>query len=69
MAYTFTSRYYYAGGKLMRMSWGANILDFFYDESGRPYAMKYNGTVYYYITNLQGDNAHRKRQRHGCCKL
>ena len=55
MAYTFTSRYYYAGGKLMRMSWGANILDFFYDESGLPYAMKYNGTVYYYVTNLQGD--------------
>ena len=40
---------------MMRMSWGANILDFFYDESGLPYAMKYNGTVYYYITNLQGD--------------
>lgn len=39
----------------MRMSWGANILDFFYDESGLPYAMKYNSTAYYYITNLQGD--------------
>ena len=39
----------------MRMSWGANIPNFFYDESGLPYAMKYNGTVYYYITNLQGD--------------
>ncbi len=50
-----TYRYYYAGGKLMRMTWGANILDFFYDESGLPYAMKYNGTVYYYVTNLQGD--------------
>ena len=50
-----TYRYYYASGKLMRMSWGANIVDFFYDESGLPYAMKYNGTVYYYITNLQGD--------------
>lgn len=50
-----TYSYYYAGGKLMRMSWGANIIDFFYDESGQPYAMNYNGTVYYYITNLQGD--------------
>ena len=48
-------RYYYASGKLMRMSWGTNIIDFFYDESGLPYAMKYNGTAYYYITNLQGD--------------
>ena len=48
-------RYYYASGRLMRMSWGTNIIDFFYDESGQPYAMKYNGTAYYYITNLQGD--------------
>ena len=42
----------------MRMSWGANIVDFFYDANGAPYAMKYNGTVYYYITNLQGDVMH-----------
>jgi len=26
-----------------------------YDESGVPYAFDYNGTIYYYITNLQGD--------------
>ena len=50
-----TYRYYYAGGKLMRMTWGTNTIDFFYDANGTPYAMKYNGTVYYYITNLQGD--------------
>ena len=50
-----TYRYYYAGGKLMRMTWGANTIDFFYDANGAPYAMKYNGTVYYYVTNLQGD--------------
>ena len=50
-----TYRYYYAGGKLMRMTWGGNTIDFFYDESGLPYAMKHNGTVYYYVTNLQGD--------------
>ena len=42
MAYTFTSRYYYAGGKLMRMNWGANILDFFYDESGLTYAITWD---------------------------
>ena len=48
-------RYYYASGKLMRMSWGTNTIDFFYDANGTPYAMKYNGTVYYYVTNLQGD--------------
>lgn len=39
----------------MRMTWGTNTIDFFYDASGLPYAMKYNGTVYYYVTNLQGD--------------
>ena len=48
-------RYYYASGKLMRMTWGGNTIDFFYDANGTPYAMKYNGTVYYYVTNLQGD--------------
>ena len=50
-----TYQYYYASGKLMRMTWGANTIDFFYDANGTPYAMKYNGTVYYYVTNLQGD--------------
>ena len=53
-----TYRYYYAGGKLMRMTWGTNTIDFFYDASSLPYAMKYNGTVYYYVTNLQGDVMH-----------
>ena len=48
-------RYYYASGRLMRMTWGTNTIDFFYDANGTPYAMKYNGTAYYYITNLQGD--------------
>ena len=47
--------YFYAGSKLMRESYGSNTLDFFYDANGTPYALKYNGTVYYYVTNLQGD--------------
>ena len=47
--------YYYAGGKLLRETFGSNTLDFFYDASGNPYALKHNGTTYYYITNLQGD--------------
>ena len=29
--------------------------NFFYDNSGTPYAMQVDGTTYYYITNLQGD--------------
>ena len=50
--------YYYAGGKLLRETWGSNTLDFFYDAMGTPYALKYNGTLYYYVTNLQGDILH-----------
>ena len=55
---TTEHKYYYAGGKLMRETWGSNTLDFFYDAQGTPYAVKYNGTLYYYITNLQGDVLH-----------
>ena len=50
-----TYRYIYAGDKLMRMTVGDDILDFSYDANGAPLTMTYNGTVYYYITNLQGD--------------
>ena len=39
----------------MRESYSGNFLDFSYDANGYPYALKYNGTTYYYITNLQGD--------------
>ena len=47
--------YYYASGKLLRETYGSNVLDFSYDANGNPYALKYNGVIYYYITNLQGD--------------
>jgi len=50
-----TYNYIYAGDKLMRMTVGNDILDFSYDTNGAPLTMTYNGTVYYYITNLQGD--------------
>ena len=50
-----TYSYLYAGGKLMRQTDGTNTLDFFYSENGHPYALKHNGTIYYYVTNLQGD--------------
>ena len=52
---TTKHNYYYAGGKLMRETYGSNTLDFFYDATGTPYALKSNSTVYYYVTNLQGD--------------
>ena len=48
--------YYYAGDKLIRMTIGEDTeMDFLYDHAGQPYAVKYNGTVYYYILNQQGD--------------
>ena len=50
-----TYNYIYAGDKLMRMTVGNDTLDFSYDTNGVPLTMSYNGTVYYYITNLQGD--------------
>lgn len=56
-----TSIYFYASGKLLRevrynsADQTTAVLDFFYAYDGTPYAMKYNGTVYYFLTNLQGD--------------
>ena len=50
-----TYTYIYADDKLMRMTVGDDVLDFSYDTNGAPLTMTYNGTVYYYITNLQGD--------------
>ena len=47
--------YYYSGDKLVRLSYGDVVMDFFYDAEGRPYAMKYNNTKLYYVLNAQGD--------------
>ena len=55
--------YVYASGKLLRdtveSGGSTKILDFRYDQSGAPYSLTYTvgstSTVYYYITNLQGD--------------
>ena len=33
----------------------SHVMDFIYDNNGKPYAFYYDGTLYYYITNLQGD--------------
>ncbi|MBQ6430860.1 MAG: hypothetical protein IJJ99_03165 [Oscillospiraceae bacterium] len=58
-------KYVTQNGKVVRETIGsgstAKVLDFIYDESGRPFALNYstnNGssfTTYYYILNLQGD--------------
>ena len=60
---TETHSYIYASGKLLRETitgnGAAKILDFRYDQTGAPYSLTYTvgstSTVYYYVTNLQGD--------------
>ena len=54
--YTFVTQ----NGKVVRQSWRTESIDFFYDESGRPFAMTYQSAdddpqTYYYVLNLQGD--------------
>ena len=51
-----TYEYYYGDSQLLRMTVSdGTVMDFFYDHNGLPYAVKYNGTNYYYILNQQGD--------------
>ena len=52
---TTTYRYIYNGSTLSRMTVGTDTLDFIYDAVGQPMKVFYNGTAYYYVTNLQGD--------------
>ena len=42
---------------MMTITEGSNVITmkFYYDEIGTPIMLDYNGTLYYYITNLQGD--------------
>ena len=47
--------YIYNGGQLTQMTVGNNTLFFTYGLSGTPMTVAYNGVVYYYVTNLQGD--------------
>ena len=47
--------YEYIGGQLTHMSYGITTMHFTYDAAGRPATVIHNGTVYYYVTNLQGD--------------
>ena len=55
-----TTEYYWAGSQLAMMIVNPDlstkkVLKFYYDAEGIPMCLDYNGTVYYYITNLQGD--------------
>ena len=54
-------KYLWQGSKLVSEYYDGKELEFFYDESGNPYAFSYKASstatpvMYYYLTNLQGD--------------
>ena len=54
-----TYTYYWNGSQLamMTITSGTTVktLKFYYDAEGVPFYLDYNGTQYFYITNLQGD--------------
>lgn len=50
-----TYNYTYSGTKLAHMTVYNDDLHFFYDNQGRPAKVKYNGEMYTYLHNLQGD--------------
>ena len=47
--------YVYTGDQLTYMTAGDKHIYFSYDASGTPMTIIYAGTVYYYVTNVQGD--------------
>jgi len=52
---TTTYNYVYNGSQLTAMTVGTNTLYFSYDASGSPMSVNFNGTEYFYTTNIQGD--------------
>ena len=49
------TRYTLHGKTVTHMTVGNDWMHFFYDAQGRPAKVRYNGTIYSYIHNLQGD--------------
>ena len=50
-AYTYT----YNGGQLTQMTVNGDAVTFTYDASGNPKTMTWQGNIYYYLVNPQGD--------------
>ena len=50
-----TNYYYDSDNNLIGLTKGNDTLLFYYDSDGNVTSFKYNGTMYYYIKNLQGD--------------
>jgi len=50
------TRFYLDGDKIIaQKEEGGERMDFLYDEKGTPFAFEYQGKMYFYQTNLQGD--------------
>ena len=49
------TKYILNGKQLTHLHRGNDWMHFFYDIQGRPAKVRYNGTIYSYIHNLQGD--------------
>lgn len=50
-----TTSYTLNGKNIVHMTQGSNDLHFFYDAQGKPAMVRFNGTDYFYVYNLQGD--------------
>ncbi len=50
-----TNYYYDSGNNLIGLTDDSNTLLFYYDSNGVPTSFAHNGTMYYYVKNLQGD--------------
>lgn len=50
-----TTEYYLNGSTILTQITGNDRLDFLYDDAGSLLGLKWNGTAYYYVKNLQGD--------------
>ena len=50
-----TTEYYLNGSTILTQITGDERLDFLYDDAGSLLGLKWNGTAYYYVKNLQGD--------------
>ena len=50
-----TKYYYDSSNNLIGLTYGNNTLFFYYDNNGTPTSFAHNGTMYYYVKNLQGD--------------
>ena len=50
-----TTNYTLNGKNVVHMTQGSHDLHFFYDAQGKPAMVRFNGTDYFYVYNLQGD--------------